>query len=813
MNFILADLRYAWRAARRSPGVTLAIIAMLALGSGGVTAVFNPIYSQVFAPLPFPQPEQLMLIGGDIPLFNGYSNSFEHREELGRIFLNLTSYIPHMEYSVTIPDTGKSKNFYVVDVNEDFFETLGIRPLRGSGFKYGEQAVVVSNRFWRNELMGADDAIGKPLPNQLVFGIPLIIGIMPETFDYPTGADIWIYRGAMNRSIASDPSRQFLGRLQSGVSPGKAEEELRNLDFKPETALLGSPGPVLQSLKKVFYGDHRPMLLMLGSMAVLFLFLVCAGVMNLLVTQGMRRRSEMAMRLILGAARRNLIFQLLRENLPLVAAGALAGLWLSEIASAWLLAQFPALKGGEVVVPVKMAFFAALVFAVTILGGLIPALYATGVDLNTYLKSGSNFKRRFFSLSLRELLVGIQFSLALALLTGVGLLVSSMMFHADVPIRWSSRDMAVVHVDFQKSPLLPEEASQQFLFFQEFQNRLSAMPEVANAEIFKPIPFSADAERMIRSGRGVYKTPRTEQERVFIQAFKGYVSPKGFDMLDIPLIAGRPFSQTDMDNALAIELEFLDSMVTNGRVPASYRIEGVAIVNQSFVRQCWPGENAIGKIIYDDWSRNSYEVVGVVPDFHLTGNNKDFVTAVYYPADNFHRTQTYLVKLHSRALINDFRQRLSSFDAGSVTIEIQSLGDITSESMASTRMTLQLLGCFAMLGIIVAGLGIYATTSLMIAAMYREMGIRMAMGAQTSDILRLALWRGTRAIFLGLPLGLFLAWVLSRILSSYLFQVMIDDPIAWIISCALLLVITIIAALIPAIRATRVNPMDALRSE
>ena len=210
----------------------------------------------------------------------------------------------------------------------------------------------------------------------------------------------------------------------------------------------------------------------------------------------------------------------------------------------------------------------------------------------------------------------------------------------------------------------------------------------------------------------------------------------------------------------------------------------------------------------------SHEVIGVVRDFHLVSDNKDFVPAIYRPESNTNtHVQTFLVKLHSGALMKDFRQRLSGFDAGTVTIEVRSLGEVVSESTANMRMTLQLLGSFALLGIVVAGLGVYATTSLMIAAMNREMGIRMSMGAQTWDILRFALWRGTRAILLGLPAGLILAWILSRILSGYLFQVKVNDSLAWLISCAVLLVITTVAAFIPALRAAQISPLDALRDE
>jgi predicted permease len=798
---------------RRSPGVALVIIAMLALGTGGVTAVFNPLYTNLLAPLPFPQPEQLMLIGGDIPLFNGWSNRFEKEEELGRIFSNLTRYSSLTGYPVSIPGMGKGKQVHVVQVQENFFETLGVRPLRGADFKNSEvkSGIVVSHRFWRNELMGAEDAIGKPI-NVLVFQLP-IIGIMPETFDFPSGADIWMHfvtNIGVTELATSD--RHFLGRLRRGISPVKAAEELRAIDFKPGIGLGGVPGPLLQSLQTVIRGDRRPILLMLGSSAMLFLLLVCAGVMNLLITRGTRRQSEMAMRLILGATRRNLVFQLLRETLPLVVAGALAGLWLSEVASAWLMAQFPTLKGCEIVIPVKMAFFAALVLVVTVIGGLTPALYATGVDLNTYLKSGSNAKRRFlpFSFSLRELLVGVQLSLALALLTGVGVLVNSMMFHVDIPLRWSSHNMAVVSAAFPgglEIGLSREAMTRDMMHSQELRQRLNTMSEVAAVGQFSPIPFSVDAAQSFQSGEGAWNARSGDPERVWIQAVKGRANLEGFKMLGLSLIAGRHFTSEEMTNEIDFQIRSQDrDTAIESRVGV---VGGVVIVNQALARQFWPEGNAVGKMIYTGFN-NAYEVVGVVRDFQQFGDNKSAPPAYYYPP---WIEPVFLVKLHSWSLIKDFRQHLSGFNADSVTFNVRSLGEIVAGATTDTRMTIQLLGSFALLGIAVAGLGVYATTSLMAASWTREMGIRKALGAQMRDILRLTLWRGARVILFALPLGLFLAWILSRILARYLFQIKTDDPFVLIVSCAALLVITIVAAFIPALRVTRINPMDALRNE
>ena len=816
MNFFLTDLLYAWRAARRSPGVTLAIIAMLALGTGGVAAVFYPAYSQVYAPLPFPQPEQLVISGGDIfsDLLDWQTSRFERRDELDRFLSNVAAYATRLDASIYMPDTGKYKySVNTVIVTEEFFETLGVRPVRGSVFSRGkdQEGVVISYRLWRDEFGRSDDAVGK-LIQSIRYNTPMpIIGIMPESFDFPAGADIWFNSdGDPWHGYSPDSTDKLIGRLQPWMSTGWLIREIRNL------LAGGSPVPRLQSLRSALYGDRTSLLLMLGAAAVLFLLLVCAGVMNLLVAQGARRKSEMALRLTLGAARRNLVFKLLRETLPLVVIGALAGLWISETLSALIMAQFPSLNGGEVAVPVKIAFFAALIFAVTIMGGLTPAFYISGVDLNTYLKSGTDFKRRYFSL--REILTGAQLALALALLINMGLLLRSTMFNINVPVELSSGGVAVVMASFPEGLSQYAEANfrRRAMIFQEFTQRMEAMPEVAAVGSFYPVPFSREAAVAI-TGQSLIVSKTYPEGRQRETGVEGIVSPKGFGILGIPFMTGRPFTEADAANEREIQIRDAESR-TNGedlmaRIEKLRGMSGAAIINQSLAQRLWPGENAVGKIIYVGGFGFPREVVGVLRDFYQTGDNKKILPAVYRPDPGTFDESRFLVKLHSDALMRDFRQRLSAPDMNLSYIEVRRLSDYISESTADMRLTLQLVGGFALLGIVVAGLGVYATTSLMAAAMSREMGIRAAMGAQTRDILLLAFWRGARAIILGLPLGLFLAWVLSRILSSLLFQVNTNDPPAWLISCAALLGITAIAALIPALRAARANPADAMKNE
>ena len=817
MQFFFANFRHAWRRALRQPGVTLSIIALLALGMGGVTAIFNPIYSTLFAPLPYPQPEQLVRIGGDIPMVNARAGGFHAEEVLGRAFSGTAAYYSMGEFLIHIPDMDRQIYVNNLNVTEHFFETLGVKPLIGSscagnsGDPSMEQKYVISHRFWRNELNQKADAIG----SHVVFAsrTALIVGIMPDGFNYPFDTDIWMCRNGVGFSQMINNPVQYIGRLNPGVSAGLATEMLQTIDIIPMFRAVGMMGGFenlenrfrLESLQTHLYGDQRPLLRSLSVAAILFLALVCAGVINLLIAQGLKRKQEIATRLIFGASRRNLVFQLLRETLPLVIIGGLLGLWLSEIASAWMWAQLPALRGGVVDVPVKMVFWAALVLVVTLIGGLVPALFATGLDLNTYLKAAAGGRRRLFST--QEFLVGVQLGLALALLIGMGVLIRSMMFNIDIPVGWTSRDVAAVSVSHQVSGIMTLNDSARFAMLnQDILREINAMPEAMTGGALSPIPFSAAAYR--RGGILDLAVSRTlpsstfqheAPSGVFTVAVTNSVGADGFAVLGIPLVLGRHFTEADS---------------------GSLRDGGAVIINQALAQYLWPGENPIGEIFYQSSSSsgfgNHFEVVGVVRNYHQIPGKRDFVPAIFFPGiGGTARNATFLVKLRPGTSLQHFhsnaRSRLSGFALDAIAV--RPLSEIVKDATANQRLAIQLLLCFAVLGIIVSGLAVYATATLAAAARTKETGIRMAMGAQTWDILKLAFWRGFRAILLGIPFGLFLAWILTKLLSGYLVQVNIDDTLMWVISCAVLLVIATVAALIPALRATRVNPLDALRDE
>ena len=792
---------------------------------GGAAAIFKPIYSLIFTPLPFPQADRLVRIGGNIPLFNLETCNFEQREFLGRIFSNLTAYSAQLYSANRVKVEGAEE---YIDMNptvvtEEFFETLGVQPIIGNGFRHIENVsgVIVSHRFWQKKLMGVDAVIGKSLfiGEKHVF---TIAGVMPETFDFPIGTDVWIRRNERrwNDRWPPDPT-QFIGRLRPGISREQAARDLRAIDFKIPP---GSPrrwfskGPVLQSLQAVFYGDQLSLLLMIGAAAFLFLLLVCTGAANYLITYGISRKSEMAIRLVHGATRWKLVCQLLRETLPLVLIGGLAGLGVAKITDIWLTKQFPTLMGGEIATHARMLFFTALVAAVTIVSGLFPALKTSGVDINAQLKSASGSDgsgRRIFST--REILVGVQLSLTLTLLIGGGVLLRSVVFNINIPTGWSSEEIIVVDAMFSYASITSEtERIRWDRFYQEAQQQLETMPEVISVGHLRPVPFSTDAARSVQTENytEIYKdTPaqdyRERQKQLSISCIQGTVSPKGFDVLSVPLIAGRLFSEADITRARV-------RMATFEKEKDMSLLNGEIVINRTVAQHFWPGENAVGKTVYYTPSI-SFEIVGVISDFYLIGNTNTVTPAIYRPAVRGTENPQFLVKLRSNKLLASFqtnaRRRLLDLDEGLMWVEVRRLQEMVSDSKKDQRLALQLIACFTGLGIAVSGLGVFSTTALMAAARSKEIGIRIAMGAQFSDILRLILLRSARVLIIGLPCGLFLGWALTHGLSSTLYQVHYNDPAVWIYSCFIILFITIIAALIPALKAALINPLEAIRNE
>jgi len=814
------DLRSAWRVFFNHPSIALFTITLLALGMGGMVTVCSPIYSLVFAPLPYPQPDQLVRIGGDIQLFNIFTSNFEKEEILNRIFPKMMAYLPSdSKVKMRATDTGKYREVHSVLVTDEFFETLGVQPMIGSGFRRKENrdGVVISYRFWRDEMMRVDNPVGV---NVLIDERPFrVVGVMPEKFRFPIDADVW--QGFNEKWWPIHRGTQFVGRMRDGASLNQAAKDIKSIDFTNLMNTISSSGPLLQPLQIFLYSDNRSLLWMFGTASAMFLVLMCAGVVNLLIMQGTHRKSEIAIRMILGASRKRVVCQLLIETLPLIIVSGVLAWGIYELADVWMRKQFLVLQDVKVDISAIMAFSAALVMIATLIGGLVPALYTTNINLSTYLKTAAGDKRRFFSS--QELLLGIQLGMSLALLVCVIILLRSMMFRVDYPIGWSSEKIAIVSTELQNidNSRRSKDTLLRYARFTEDANReLKAIPGVMSIGTLSTIPFTPEAVADSKTFNYAVTDlpPEIREQRGapslnYKLAFPVSISPDGFNVLGIPLIAGRSFTAEDVTNTIAFEIANAELGVKLGGV------SWVAIINQSLAKQLWPGENptnAVGKIFYDEVDK-SHEVVGVVRNYHQWPGNNSLIPTIYGPARGTAIKQQFLVRFRPGVPFEYFRSnvrdRLFSLEPGLVTLEVRPLNELVAETTANHYLAVQLIGCFTLLGIIVSGLCVYATATLAVVSKNREIGIRIAFGSQTRDIIILTLWRGIRAILMGLPFGLLLAFILSKVLSSVLFQVNIVDPLTWIFSCMLLTCITIIAALIPALRAASVNPLDVLRNK
>jgi len=809
MNILPINLRYLWRMTMRKPGFTLVIVFLIALGTSGIVATFNPIYSMIYAKLPFPYPEQLIRIGGDIPIFNGSTSSFVESNLLNTTFSSMTAYLPGRKDGIHVPNRGRYREVYSLLVTEDFLKTLGVKPLIGYDFKnIGDiDGIIISYRFWQNELFGASDIIGT---DAIVNGKKIqIIGIMPNGFNFPVNVDVW--RSGSGKTWPTNENTQFIGRLHTSSTLENSAKELRDAIFPSIRYAIKANGPILQSLHIFLYEDQRPLLWTLSASAILLLTLVCVSIINLFIAHGEQRKPEILLRLIFGASRCNIIYMLLFETLPLVLFGYLIGWGISEFVSVWLRTHLIIFQGGLPDVPVKVAFGAFIVVVVTLISGLIPALYSTSQDLNINLKNATSGKRHLFST--QELLVGLQLSITLALLISSGVLVRSLMFRVDFPIGWTPNEMVVVTAHANPDNIIQTERLDVRLIssFQDVQQKLKMLPEVINVGVLSPLPFTSDAVERSQMLGTAYKEPQKER---FIIGGSGGINclyagadPDGFDVLGIPFIIGRHFTGEDVAKEIIIETTPLT---------IEYKGIGTTIVNQTLARNLWPGENVVGKIIYDHM-RVPREIVGVVQDYHQIVHKYSILPTMYFPITvNFSRIE-FLVRLNSLASMKRFQENvqlhLPVLTNRTFWFDVRSLNEHLSESMTNQQLTFQLMGCFSLLGMVLSALGIYSITTFMAESRKCETGIRMAMGAQVGDILMLALWRGLRPILVGLPLGLFLALVLTQALSNILFQVNAADSIVWIISCVLLIGTMIIAALIPALLAIRINPLDVLRNK
>lgn len=845
---VIWSLRLALRVSARSPLTTVAVVLLTSLGIASVLTILGPLYSLVLSPLPLPEADRLVRLGGGIPLFNVYTNKPVDVDQVRPVLSHLAAFAPTTESSNgwRLPDDQRVEKVLGVAVTPNFFETLGVAPRLGTTLLDAvddTSAVVISERLWRTLFDARSNAIGKPV--NIGGRHYAIAGVMPAAFGFPYGVDAWIPIGEASYLTSGI---EIIGRLRSDVSMSRATEWLETRKPRPQSTIpngqFAPSGPVLQRLSDYLRGDTRNRLLIVFAASTALVLLCCAGVINLLLARSANRRSEVAVQLALGAGRWRLVRQSLLETWVLVVVGASVGLWLSGLGRRWLQSQVPDLAIEWPLTPMTMGVVVVVVVLVTLWSGLPPALYSTRagkVSLLTGRAVTFSARRR---LSPIDVLAASQLALAVGLLTCAALLGRSLYLQVRVPLGFTSENVfsfrtalarpserLAAEAAFQKQyagtmslrdlaratfraakPQIAAEYQRNRLFLRQLIERLEAMPSVMAVGVLSPTPFSKDAAVRGRAFANFVSSqsgPQAQDDGQRVPAISGFVTQAAFDVLGVRFLAGRPFSTTEIEDAFESAINRIGEANTpHPPYPA--------IVNGALARRIWPDVNPVGRYFNTSDHKQAFRVVGVVADFQWTPGVPVDRPAVYRPFDGAALTADVILRVRPKVpisgLLHDIDTTVTALATDASHVQIQALDEMVSAEQHDLRVVLTLIVCFATVGIVVAALGIFTAASLLVRSTTHELGIRLALGASPTRIRQVLLLQMGRTL-VGFPVGWFLGWLLAKQLSHYLPNVAKDDLTGYVASSVVAGVAILASLWVPLLRASRIDPMGVLRQE
>jgi putative ABC transport system permease protein len=812
------DVRYALRRLRRSPGFTVLVASILALGIGGNTALFSAVHATLLRPLPFRDPDRLLALwqtesaSGRFPLTG---QDFLDWRAQNRTFEDLSVYTWAQAFNAS--GGSRPERVEVVETQANFFRLLGVRPLLGRTFEEGEDAAgrnrvaLLSYGLWQTRFGGRRDALGQTL---LLNGEAYtVVGALPSWYRMPAGAQLWI-------PIDMSPERlgprgehhlRALGRMKPGVSPAQAEGDLRAIAARLEKQFPdtnGSVGAVTAPLKDALVSSARRELLVLLGAVSLVLLIACANVANLLLARASARRREIAVRAAIGAERRALVRQLMVEALLLALVGGSLGCLLAW-ALVGLLASSEALPVPSPnpigVEPVVLLFALGVSVLVGLLFGLAPALHATRLDLNAELRAGGNRSMTApgGSRRLREVLVSVEIALCLMLLTGAGLMLRTFanLRQADVGVRAEGLLAATITLPPGGS------ADARWAFCARLLQSLDGAPGVRRVALASELPLEGGSNGYITiDGQPAESTKTTLVEWTF-------VTPAYFQTMGIPLREG----QTLDEAALAAGLEDARRDEAHGADSAPPG-ERPAVISETMARRFWPGQSAVGRVFRMD--KTAVRVTGVVGDVKIWDLRTPPIPQAYFA---YSRAVSYPgglplnVVTRSAGAPGDvagvLRAKVQGLDSTLAVSRLRTVDQMVQDSTSGTRYQTTLLGAFAFLAVLLATLGIYGVMSYAVTQRTAEFGVRLALGAEPLRVAGMVVRQGVRLAAFGTIAGLAGALALGGVLRSLLFGV---DPFdaATLASAALATVAVCLAASwLPARRAAGVDPMVALRDE
>jgi putative ABC transport system permease protein len=801
MESLIRDIRYGARALVRRSGLVFVAVMTLALGIGANTAIFSVVNSVLLSPLPYKDPDRLVRVYEKRPQLGRTRNvasapDFIDWRAENQVFDRIAAWTG---WGVNLTgEGGDPERISGAVITADLFPLLGVEPLHGRTFLPEEDGpgdrgfvVILSHGLWQRRFGGDPNIVGKTVT--LNTRILTVVGVMPPGFQFPTAdAEIWAPLG-LDPADPGNRGMHFLdvvARLKPGVTIEQAQAEMDAIAGRLEQQYpvnIGH-GVNLFPLFDETVGNVRPGLIVLLVAVGFVLLIACANVANLLLSRAASRRKEMAIRAALGASRMRLIRLSLTESLLLALAGGAAGLLVAIWGVDGLIAISPAdtPRLDEIRIDSRVLIFTLAVTLLTgLVFGLIPALQTSRAEMADSLKEGGRALGSVRNRA-RSFLVVSEVALSLLLLVGAGLMINSFIRLSSLNPGFNPEKVLTMMLNLPGSKY--REPHQQVAFMQQVTSGLSEIPGVESAGIVNSLPFGGGfGSRYFQIEGRPPQPPGQGLNANFNLSGPGY-----FRTLGIPVLRGRDFSDQD----------------TQGRPE-------VAIINAEMARQFWPDEDPLGQRIRigdSPWRT----IIGVVGDTRQSKLDVEPRQEMFYPllqSPSLFMTLTVRTSGEPKEFVSAVRDRIRSMDANLPLYSIRTMNERLAESVAPQRLTLLLMALFAIVAIMLAAIGIYGVISYNVAQRTHEIGIRMAIGAKTSDVLRLFVRQGMALAALGMALGLGAALSLTRLMASLLYGVSARDPMTFTVVTLLLALVAFAACYIPARRATRVDPIVALRHE
>jgi putative ABC transport system permease protein len=800
MNALVQDVRYGVRQLGRNPSFTAIAVLTLALAIGANTAIFTVANDFLFRALPFGNSNRVVMVKcyqrkimqSGMAFVGGWADqpSFKYWRDHNQVFQAMAAWAEEFEkHNLTGPEG--PERVRAKEVTEGFFRVLGVTPILGRTFSAaedrpgGNHVAIISHALWQTRYGSNPGILGKKL---ILNGKSFeVIGVLPTNFRFSTAPEeVWL---PLQANLDEGPGGYYLhalGLLRPGVTLPQAQADMETLAgqlariFPKEWN--SDQFVVVESLRDRYAKELRPSLLALLAFSGLVLLIACANLANLLLARAAGRRQEIAIRGALGAGRSRIVRQMLIESGLLGLAGGAAGVLVASYGVAVLYMLLPSawspLTRGGIDAPVLL-FSLAITLLTVLLFGMAPALRAAGFDLNETLKQGlRDAGPAAGQHSYRGALVAGEVALAAILLTAAGLLAKSFVRLSTVDLGFQPESVLAVELDRRGQHMEH--------FYDPVLQRIAALPRVRAAGIINYAPLSGGGW-----GQDIEIEGRPHRARGEIWAAHRQATPGYFRAMGIPLLRGRAFEESDWwsDNA---------------------------IVSEAMAKQYWPGEDPIGKrfgVNCSDSPCNWNTVVGVVGDVKELGAAAEPAVAMYFMEVGDEMTLAVRATQDPTRLVADIRQIVQSVDPNQPIGDARTMESLASESVAPQRLTMMVSILFAALALVLAMVGLYGVVSYSVAERTHEFGVRMALGADRVDILKLVVGRGSKLIFVGVGLGLLGALALTRFVSSLLYGVRPTDPPTFLAASLVLVAVALLASYIPARRATKVDPMEALRYE